>query len=148
MAVHLCLRTPALVLVSDCKVDHPACASQFVGIESQLKHVKSNLSGAGFLHRTHVLFLLKAGIISYPIIPSSFRSSPEAKKLLLRPCAVLYRAFCSQQLVSDGLCCLQVSDQCVKLVKAGWFDVQKEPSGVSTLTNPNVRPQAVPNPSS
>ena len=38
-----------------------------------------------------------------------------------------------------GRCCLQVSDQCVKLVKAGWFDVQKEPSGVSTLTNPKVR---------
>ncbi len=36
---------------------------------------------------------------------------------------------------------MQVSDQCVKLVKAGWFDIQKEPSGVSTLTNPNVRPQ-------
>jgi len=36
---------------------------------------------------------------------------------------------------------MQVSDQCVKLVKAGWFDVQKEPSGVSTLTNPKVRPQ-------
>ena len=36
---------------------------------------------------------------------------------------------------------MQVSDQCVKLVKAGWFDVQKEPSGVSTLTNPKVRAQ-------
>ncbi len=36
---------------------------------------------------------------------------------------------------------MQVSDQCVKLVKASWFDVQKEPSGVSTLTNPKVRPQ-------
>ena len=33
---------------------------------------------------------------------------------------------------------MQVSDQCVKLVKAGWFDQQKEPSGVSTLTDPKV----------
>lgn len=34
--------------------------------------------------------------------------------------------------------CIQVSDKCVKLVKEGWFDQQKEPSGVSTLTNPKV----------
>lgn len=33
---------------------------------------------------------------------------------------------------------MQVSDQCVKLVKAGWFDQQREPSGVSTLTDPKV----------
>ena len=33
---------------------------------------------------------------------------------------------------------MQVSDQCVKLVKAGWFDQQQEPSGVSTLTDPKV----------
>ena len=33
---------------------------------------------------------------------------------------------------------MQVSKQCVKLVKEGWFDLQKEPSGVSTLTNPKV----------
>ncbi|DBA78069.1 hypothetical protein WJX79_008629 [Trebouxia sp. C0005] len=38
----------------------------------------------------------------------------------------------------------QVSDQCVKLVKAGWFDVQKEPSGVSTLTNPKEPTQKQP----
>ncbi|KAA6426613.1 MAG: NPL4 1-like [Trebouxia sp. A1-2] len=37
-----------------------------------------------------------------------------------------------------------VSDQCVKLVKAGWFDVQKEPSGVSTLTNPKEPTQKQP----
>ncbi len=73
-------------------------------------------------------------------IPSRVRSA-EAKKLLVRPCAVVYRVFCLQQLSNDGVCCMQVSDQCVKLVKAGWFDVQKEPSGVSTLTNPSVRPQ-------
>ncbi|KAL3153175.1 hypothetical protein ABBQ38_011927 [Trebouxia sp. C0009 RCD-2024] len=30
----------------------------------------------------------------------------------------------------------QVSDQCARMVKAGWFDQQKEPSGVSTLTDP------------
>ena len=80
MAVHLCLRTPALVLVSDCKVDHPACASQFFGIESQLKHVKSNLSGVGFLHRTYVLFLLKAGIVSYHIISSQVPSEALLKQ--------------------------------------------------------------------
>lgn len=33
---------------------------------------------------------------------------------------------------------LQVSDQCARMVKAGWFDQQKEPSGVSTLTDPKV----------
>ena len=33
---------------------------------------------------------------------------------------------------------MQVSKQCVKLVKEGWFDLQKEASGVSTLTNPKV----------
>jgi len=74
------------------------------------------------------------------IIPSCFRSA-EAKALLLRHCAVVYTVFCLQQLINDGVCCMQVSDQCVKLVKAGWFDVQKEPSGVSTLTNPKVRSQ-------
>ena len=33
---------------------------------------------------------------------------------------------------------MQVSDQCVNLVKAGWLDQQQEPSGVSTLTDPKV----------
>ncbi len=84
------------------------------------------------------------------IIHSCFRNA-EAKALLLRHCAVVYRVFCLQQLINDGVCCMQVSDQCVKLVKAGWFDIQKEPSGVSTLTNPKVRPQgtcACPHPAS
>jgi hypothetical protein len=32
----------------------------------------------------------------------------------------------------------QVSDQCVKLVREGWFQPQAEPSGVSTMRNPKV----------
>lgn len=39
---------------------------------------------------------------------------------------------------------MQVSDQCVKLVKAGWFDQQQEPSGVSTLTDPKVSKHTAP----
>ena len=43
----------------------------------------------------------------------------------------------------DGYGCMQVSDQCVRLVKAGWFDQQQEPSGVSTLTDPKVSQRPV-----
>jgi hypothetical protein len=32
----------------------------------------------------------------------------------------------------------QVSDQCVKLWKDGWFQQQAEPGGTSTLRNPKV----------
>lgn len=32
----------------------------------------------------------------------------------------------------------QVSDQCVRLWKEGWFQQQDEPSGLSTLRNPKV----------
>lgn len=38
----------------------------------------------------------------------------------------------------------QVSDQCVKLVNDGWFDQQKDPSGVSTLTDPKEPTQKQP----
>lgn len=33
---------------------------------------------------------------------------------------------------------LQVSDQCVKLYKEGWFRSQPEPSGILTLVDPRV----------
>lgn len=37
----------------------------------------------------------------------------------------------------------QVSRQCVKLWRAGWFQEQAEPSGLSTLRDPKVRPRRV-----
>ncbi len=67
-AVHLCLRTPVLVLVSRCKMNHPACVSHPFGIGSQLKHINLRLSGAGLPLHIHVTAVLQAGIISSQVV--------------------------------------------------------------------------------
>lgn len=47
-------------------------------------------------------------------------------------------ALCARFLPPLALQVFQVSDQCVKLWREGWFQAQAEPAGTSTLRNPKV----------
>lgn len=56
---------------------------------------------------------------------------PPRKTRLLSP------AYCASH-PRDRAQAFQVSRQCVRLWKEGWFQDQEQPSGVTTLRNPKV----------
>lgn len=55
----------------------------------------------------------------------------------IRPC-VAAQDLRQRTTPSPCLQVFQVSDQCVKLWREGWFQAQEEPAGTSTLRNPKV----------